>query len=269
MFLRIDVVLKRRGNAQISIDQQQQYEILKEIQDIIQQERIIPYFQPIYNLKNQQVFGVEMLSRPQTQTRLSNPEVLFKEALRLGLYVQVEMMIWQKAMDIFRKYANQYGCHMFLNCNPYLVEHNQYALVKSMFQSTGVSPSRIYLELTERSAIGEFSMFYEKLNQYREGGFSIAVDDVGGGYSSLETIVHTRPQAVKIDRHITTDVSNDLIKQSIIKLLVAFCHENNIVSIAEGIETKQDLDTVIQLGVDAGQGYYLCRPKEKLMECFQ
>ena len=102
--------------------------------------------------------------------------------------------------------------------------------------------------------------FYERLSEYRQNGFKIAVDDLGAGYSSLESIIEIRPEAIKLDRHIVNGVCSDPYKNSIVKLFVSFCKENNIICVAEGIETKEDFDALIDLGVDAGQGYYLCRP---------
>ena len=87
---------------------------------------------------------------------------------------------------------------------------------------------------------------------------------MGGGYASLEAIVETKPEVVKIDRHIVVDLKTDSFKRSIVKFIVAFCKENKILSIAEGIESKEDLNTVIDLGVDAGQGYYLYRPTSQV-----
>jgi EAL domain-containing protein (putative c-di-GMP-specific phosphodiesterase class I) len=78
----------------------------------------------------------------------------------------------------------------------------------------------------------------------------------------LESIIEIRPEAVKLDKHIVNGVSQDPYKNSIVKLFVTFCRENDIICVAEGIETKEDFDALIELGVDAGQGYYLCRPTD-------
>ena len=80
------------------------------------------------------------------------------------------------------------------------------------------------------------------------------------GYASLESIVETQPTVLKIDTHLVNGLSDHPLKQSLIKFLVSFCKENNIISVAEGIERKEDLDVLTNLGVDAGQGYLLCRP---------
>ncbi|MBF0619960.1 MAG: EAL domain-containing protein, partial [Candidatus Omnitrophica bacterium] len=100
--------------------------------------------------------------------------------------------------------------------------------------------------------------------EFRESGFSFAVDDVGGGYASLESIVATKPEIVKIDAHIVRDIQKDSVKRSIVKFIVAFCKENQIISVAEGIENKEELQAILDLGVDAGQGYYLFRPTPDL-----
>ncbi len=102
------------------------------------------------------------------------------------------------------------------------------------------------------------------MSKYKDHGFKIAIDDIGAGYASLESIIQTKPEVVKIDRKIVTGLAEDPFKRSIVKLIVAFCRENSIICIAEGIETKIDLEVVIELGVEAGQGYYLHRPIEHI-----
>ena len=129
---------------------------------------------------------------------------------------------------------------LFLNCEPYLVESERFKTVKEMFSGFGMSSNEVYLEITERSAVTAFDAFYERLREYRHDGFKIAVDDLGAGYSSLESIIEIRPEAIKLDKHIVNGVSRDLYKNSIVKLFVAFCRENNIICVAEGIETKED-----------------------------
>ena len=135
--------------------------------------------------------------------------------------------------------------------------------VQSLFEKHNVTPQDVVLEITERSAITDFHGFYERLRSYREYGFSLAVDDVGGGYASLESIVQVKPSIVKIDNHLVADVHQDPIKRSIIKFMTTFCKENNMLTIAEGVEKREELDAIMELGVDAAQGYLLCRPAER------
>lgn len=264
LFARMDVALRRHNNVQSNEDNSLHHrETIAELKRIVDEESINVRFQPIYFLKPMRLLGLEMLSRPQTSTPMLNPEVFFKAALKYGVYYEVEMIGWKKALKMASESFDGRQT-LFLNCDPYLVESERFNEVKEMFSGFGMSSNEVFLEITERSAVIAFDVFYERLREYRQDGFKIAVDDLGSGYSSLESIVEIRPEAIKLDRHIVNGVSTDLYKNSIVKLFVAFCRENGIICVAEGIENKSDFDALIELGVDAGQGYYLCRPMEKL-----
>ena len=256
LFARMEAVMRRNLFFDESI--QDKEAIIFELKKIIKEELIIPFYQPIFFLKPFKLFGFEALSRPPTKSMLSNPELLFKAALRFGFYCDLEMLCWEKILRTMPP------CHegekLFLNCNPYLVESPKFFKIKSIFEKYNFPARNTILEITERSIISDFSAFFKRLKFYRDYGFGIAIDDIGGGYASLESIVETKPTVLKIDTHLVNNLSEHSLKKSLIRFLVSFCKENNIISIAEGIERKEDLDTLISLGVDAGQGYLLCRP---------
>lgn len=259
LIARMEAVMRRRillpGETLISHGQQA---VIEELRKIIRGELITPFFQPIYMLDSLKLYGLEALCRPTTGSMLSNPEILFKAAIKFGFYQELELLSWKKAIQYASKYLKDEK--LFLNCNPYLVEGPKFMKIKSFFDDFDIKQSNVILEITERSAIHDFKTFYNHLLKYREFGFQFAIDDVGGGYASLESIVETRPEVIKIDRHIINGLAQDKYKQSIIRFIVAFCVENNILSIAEGVETKEDLDVVRALGVNAVQGYYLYKP---------
>jgi len=258
LFARMDVIL-RRHDVRPNDHHQHEQETITELRRIIDEENVNVCFQPIYFLKPMTLLGLEMLSRPQTKTPMLNPEVFFKAALKYGVYYEVEMIGWRKGIKMAAELFDGRQ-KLFLNCDPYLVESDKSKTVKQTFDGLGMSCNEIFLEITERSAVIAFDVFYQRIKEYRHDGFKIAVDDLGAGYSSLESIIEIRPEAVKLDKRIVNGVSTDPYKNSIVKLFVAFCRENSIICVAEGIETKQDFDALIDLGVDAGQGYYLCRP---------
>jgi len=259
LFARIDAVLRRRSFLDDHFSDKQP--VLLELRRIIEGESITPFYQPIFSLKSFEVLGLEVLSRPPTDSILANPEVLFKTALNFGMYSELEMMAWKKALKTIR--VPPKAGKIFLNCNPYLMESPEFYRIRSVFEETNFKPEDIVLEITERSAITDFKMFCERLQYYKDYGFGIAIDDLGGGYASLESIVTTRPNVVKIDNHIVYNIKNDPFKQSIIKFIVSFCKENKLITVAEGIEKKEDLEILTSLGVDAGQGYLLCHPTKE------
>ncbi|OGX24541.1 MAG: hypothetical protein A2787_07020 [Omnitrophica WOR_2 bacterium RIFCSPHIGHO2_01_FULL_48_9] len=259
---RMEAVMRRGGFPELDPQHVKEEDVVLELRKILDQELIIPFFQPIYFLRPLKLFGLEVLTRPVINSALSNPELLFRAALKYGVYNELEILCWRKAVKHVAQHITDRK--LFLNCNPYLVEGPRFFMIKSIFEEHHVSPSNVVLEITERSRITNYKLFYEHLKKYRECGFRFAVDDVGGGFASLESIVETKPEVVKIDRHIVCDLDTDPFKRSIIKFIVSFCKENNIISIAEGIETRRELDILNELGVDAGQGYFLYRPTSEL-----
>ncbi len=260
---RMEAVMRRAARYKSGLEDNNGDDVvICELRNIIHEERIVPFFQPLYDLNTLKILGFEVLTRPKTDSLLANPEFLFKAALRYGCYEDLEILCWGKAAA----YASQFleDEKLFLNCNPYLVEGQKFKKVKSIFDMNHISPENVVLEITERSEVKNYQRFFGQLAFYRENGFKFAIDDVGGGYSSLESIVATKPEVVKIDQHIIAGIHKDNIKRSIVKFVTAFCKENGIICVAEGIETKEELDVVMDLGVDAGQGYYLCRPKAEI-----
>ena len=256
LFARMEAVLRRRFSLNDYFADKEP--AILELRNIINEEKISSVYQPIFYLEPFKLLGCEVLSRPPIKSILSNPDVLFKTALRFGMYSNLEMLAWRRAFEGFPSFPP--GTKMFLNCNPYLIESPEFYKIKATFDECNVDTNNIVLEITERSAISDFRVFCERLQFYRNSGIDIAVDDLGGGFASLESIIETKPRYVKIDRHIISDIKRDSLKKSIVKFIVSLCRENRILTIGEGIETKEDLETIIALGVDAGQGYLFCRP---------
>ncbi|OGX06946.1 MAG: hypothetical protein A2Z88_04020 [Omnitrophica WOR_2 bacterium GWA2_47_8] len=259
LFARIEAVTRRSSVAGAQMVEEN---LVSDLRKIIDEKLIVPYFQPIYYLSPFRLLGLEILSRPQMEGVFQNPEVLFQMALKYGLYHEIELLAWRKALDLVNdKLTDQL---LFFNCNPYLIEGPKFLIIKSLFEHSHVPIRNVILEITERSRIVNYKVFYEHLNHFRESGFRFAVDDVGGGFASLESIVETRPEVVKIDGHIIQNLETDQFKRSIVKFIVSFCKENNIISIAEGIETQGQVRILKELGVDAGQGYFLFRPAPEI-----
>lgn len=259
LFARMEAVMRRSTK---SCRMKGEDDVVLELRRVLDENLIVPHFQPIYQLDPFKLYGLEVLSRPGVDGNMANPEIFFKAALQYGLYTELELLSWSMALD--RLSHSLYTEKIFLNCNPYFIETAKYERVKAIFEKYEISTKNVVLEITERSAISDFKIFFNQLQHYRDYGFHFAVDDVGGGYASLESIVQTKPEVVKIDRHIITDVSKDPFKRSIVRFIVSFCQENQIVSVAEGIETRDDLQAVRDLGILCGQGFYLFKPTAQI-----
>lgn len=255
--MRRSSIYKRRSNLQQGEDV-----IVRELREIIEKRQVRSFFQPIFKLDSFEILGVEALTRPETKSMLSNPELIFEMAIQFGFYQELEMLAWRSAIEAAALFLEEKK--LFLNCNPYFVEGENFLSMQILFEQANIKESNVVLEITERSEIANFKLFYTHLLKCREMGFNFAVDDVGGGYASIQSIVETRPEIVKIDKQIVRGLSEDAYKRSVVRFIVSFCKENNILSVAEGIETREDFQAVRNLGIDSGQGYYLYRPTPKV-----
>ena len=97
-------------------------------------------------------------------------------------------------------------------------------------------------------------------------GIRIAVDDYGSGYSNVSNLLRYMPNYVKIDRSLLSDIQNSPKKRHFVREIIQFCHDNDIMALAEGIETAEELHTVILLGADLIQGYYTARPAPEIID---
>jgi EAL domain-containing protein (putative c-di-GMP-specific phosphodiesterase class I)/CheY-like chemotaxis protein len=262
LLARMEVVMRRNGHNGNGNGNGGTENLVRELRKILDEALIVPFYQPIYLLEPLRLYGVEILSRPTTSTSLIHPEVLFKAALDYGMYTDMELLGWSLALPPLGKTIKTEK--VFLNCNPYFFETPQFLRVCALLEKNKIAPGQVILEITERSEITNFDLFYEQLNRYRDAGFKFAIDDVGGGYASLEAIVEIKPDVVKINRQIIVDLGKDPFKQSIVKFISGLCKEHAILSIAEGVETKDELDLVQGLGIDAVQGFYLYKPTPKI-----
>lgn len=258
LFARMEAILRRRNGGVANGEDK----VIDELHRILHERAVTPFYQPIYQLQPFELLGFETLTRPVTAGSMKNPEHFFKMALQYGLYPEIELLAWSKAFEtISRKH---FSGKVFLNCNPYFIESVPFAKVRALMEEYRMNAKDVVLEITEMSAIPNFELFYERLKPYREYGFSFAIDDLGRGYASLESLVEIHPQFVKIDGYIIRDLYRDDLKRSIVEFVSSFCKRHNIAVVAEGIETQRDLDAARNLGLNAGQGYYLCKPQSEL-----
>ena len=258
LIARMEAVLKR--NQVFRQVQEEQSALATELKKILSEEMITPYFQPIYSMKSLKPIGLEALSRPPTNGLIDNADFLFKTALILDMYSEVEMVCWKTAVKMWKKVINKEK--LFLNCTPYFIENGR--LNEDLLSQLDINPSSIVLEITERTAIQKHDIFLKELNRIRESGMKIAVDDVGSGFASLDTVVEIRPDIVKIDRQLVRELHRDDLKYNIMQAIISFCKKSGVMTIAEGIEKEKELEAVEELGVDAVQGYLLAYPTPEI-----
>ncbi len=244
--------------AAAETETRRQKEILKRI---IVREEVDVLYQPIVSLRDLSILGFEALSTPMGGADIEGAEMLFALAEEVDLSTQLDRACRRRAFANARRWLGD--ALLFLNTDPRTVEElgTREDALRHLFQNGGVTPTRVVLEITERSAVGNPAAFEATLNRFRDHGIRVAVDDAGAGYASLNTIARLKPDFLKFDMALVRDIDRDRVKQELLATVQELGRRVNARIIAEGVETKGELETLTRAGVDFGQGYLLARPK--------
>jgi diguanylate cyclase (GGDEF)-like protein len=244
---------------------------------IIEGECITPVYQPIVSLADGQTFGYEALSRiSETELEMDIGQ-MFKTADRTNKAWELEALCRTKALK--NSVHIKDGKKLFLNVNPNIMHDEKFregftvtekaGFTKNRLNEYGLDIDNIIFEITERVAIMDSEAFMGSIKHYRDQNYGIAIDDVGAGYSGLNTIANVRPNIMKLDMDLIRNIDKDETKQFLCKAMVDFCKNAGILLIAEGIETEEELKTLIKLNVDLGQGYFLDIPRQMFADIAQ
>ncbi len=229
---------------------------------ILAQDSLHSLFQPIVSLSQRRILGYEALSRGPSNSPLHSPINLFAAARHAGRLSELEMACRNNACRAFSE--QQLQGKLFLNVSPesLLEPMHQSGRTLALLQRYGISPSQVVIELTEQTPTDDFELLHTALHHYRAMGFSIALDDLGAGYSSLRLWSELRPDYVKIDRYFIDGIHLDAVKREFVGSILQIARASRAEVIAEGIELVEELAVLSDMGVDLVQGYLLCRPQE-------
>lgn len=216
-------------------------------------------FQPIVEIQSRTIMGHEGLSRGPRGTDMQPPMALFSLAARLGLTEELERACRKKAFvdwDVFGAPGR-----LFVNTVPATVRDASF-LGRGVLDFLGrsISPRYVTLEITERQVIENLAMYREAMHAFLELGFTFAIDDLGAGYSGLETVATLGASYLKIDMGLVRDVHLKRPSQQIIKAIVDMGTGVGATVIAEGIQTQEEASAIVDLGIRYGQGYLFARP---------
>ncbi|SPF54627.1 Diguanylate cyclase domain protein [Candidatus Desulfosporosinus infrequens] len=218
-------------------------------------------FQPIIETRNGEVYGFEALARIPGSTCFNNIADLFPFAEKIGQLYPIETLCRRQAIAAYPAVVQNKEL-LFLNINPQILIDQEFASgqTRKLLFEKGLAASDVVLEITEQSAIENFAMFREALDHYRSQGYLIALDDLGAGYSSLQSVAELHPDFLKVDQSLISGVNADPIKWALLETFVTFSKRIGCRIIAEGVETEEEMHTVVQLGVDYVQGFFVARP---------
>lgn len=233
----------------------------EELGRTIDEGRIIPFFQPIIDLFSGEVFAYEVFSR--APAPYDNPRLMFCKACEFGLSLDLDYACRAQALQAIAKFqATQPHKKFFLLVDPRLFAGQEFrkGFTLSKIKELQIDQKRVVIEVSEASPDLDHEQFERMVKHYVDQGFSIALDNFGAGHKGLVTLVAAAPNYVKLDYALISEINKKAYKQHLVRSIRGFASNVESILIASGVESVEELETLMRLGVRFAQGYLLGRP---------
>jgi diguanylate cyclase (GGDEF)-like protein/PAS domain S-box-containing protein len=238
-----------------------------DLRTALAERQFIVHYQPVVQLDSRQIVSFEALLRWNHPTQgIISPYRFIEAAEDTGILVSVGQWLIVQACRQLREWeANYSGSLMRITVN---ISARQFADgrlvndIQDALRQTGIQPARLQLEITESIAAADPKLSVTVLNHLKHMGIGVILDDFGTGSTSLRGLTQFPVDTLKIDRSLIMEMQTDRMASSIVELIIALAHKMELKVIAEGIETARQLERLVELGCEYGQGYYFSQPMD-------
>lgn len=232
------------------------------IQQLLDENLFCYHFQPIVRADNGEIYAYEALMRANGMQGIT-PYHILKYAELTNRLADVEQYTFLNVLRYIDANKELFaGKPVFINSMP-----NVHILPQKAHEIEKLLENRsdnIVVEMIENTQFMDNEL-NEIKDRYRKLGIPIAIDDFGTGYSNISNLLRYTPNFVKIDRSLLSGIESSPNKKHFVREIIDFCHDNGIMALAEGVESSEELRTVILLGVDLIQGYYTAKPSAEVV----
>lgn len=239
-------------------------EISDQIAEALQDDRVLVYFQPIYSVKERKFVSAEALVRiKEKDDSIMPPAKFIPVAEETGMIAKLGERVFEKTCEFIRDHEiSELGVD-YIEINLSVVQCQNRNLAEKFIQiieKYQISPKSIMLEITETASVHAKKILLKNMEQLMNYGVSFALDDFGNGNSNLDYLIDMPVDILKLDQNMTKAYFNKMKAKHVVDAMNSMVHDMGLKIVAEGIETKEQLEVMEQLGIDYIQGYYFARP---------
>jgi len=239
-------------------------DLTRELYRIIDNEDVDTYFQPIVDIKEKRVYAHEALVRAPMGSPLRSPYLLFKIAHYNNMEMYLDGLVRRKHLQRFSEYVKTHrNAILSLNLGPFTP-----MFLRDMerdLKRVGLSKENIIWEVSEKTYIDDFTAFARTIDFLVSQGYKVAIDDFGAGTTTFKLIFSINTQIIKVDRSLVENIHKDMAKRTFIERLIGCFYKPRTLVVVEGIETREELNTLLDIGYRYYQGYHLFRPAPYLI----
>ena len=233
----------------------------KKLKEAIEDDRIVPFFQPIVNNKNQKYEKYESLVRMiDTDGKIISPFFFLDIAKQTKHYTSLTKIMIKKTFEAFKNK----DCEFSINLTIDDILNNEIQTFIFVILETTQIGNRVVFEIVESESIENFKDVSDFIQHVKDYGCKIAIDDFGTGYSNFEYLMKLKADYIKIDGSMIKDIDTNNDARMVVSTIVDFAKKMNMKTIAEYVEKEATLNIVVELGIDYTQGYYYSAPKQEI-----
>ena len=230
----------------------------------LQKNQFLVYYQPQIDLRTQKIIGAEALVRWQhPELGMISPAQFIPIAEETGLILPLGEWVLRTACQQAKYWYDQLGTRFMISVNLSSRQFQQQDLVSTVYRSlrdTQLPPELLELEITETLGMKNPELTLKTLHELKSMGIHIAIDDFGTGYSSLSYLKKFPIDTLKIDQSFVSDINGDSSDGAIVVAVIALAHSLKLKVIAEGVETPEQAEYLLDHGCERIQGYIFSPP---------
>ena len=240
----------------------------EKLRDALKDERIIPYYQPIFDCRSGKIWAYETLARLTEPNGETLSAGMFIETIeKYGLGRELDRAIIRQALAAMRGRMDEgeEPPRLFINLSAQEIQgRGILGFAEQLCIEMSIPPSAIVFEILERDAIGDMTHLRKFLSNLREKGFSFALDDFGSGYNSFHYLRELHFDYVKIDGAFVRNILSSKIDYALVRNLSHLCQDIGILTVAEFVESEEILHALRDMGIDYVQGFHLALPRSSM-----
>ena len=237
--------------------------VISELRTAIDNKQFQLEYQPIYDLNTGAIIHAEALLRwHRSSGEVVMPSAFIEIAEESGLIVEIGNWVMKEVLMYLKSLGLERSPSIAVNVSAAQFHSSDHSIVQWLewMQEFSIPPNKIVLEITERMMLIQSQRVLRKISMLQEAGCKFSVDDFGTGYSSLASLKDFNFDFLKIDSHFVKTLAPDSLDASLVSAMVAMAKGLNLMSIAEGVETKQQAQMLRDMGCTFAQGYLYSRP---------